>query len=136
MQANAAVLVLRVCTGRCSERGRRRRCAIVAAATGGALEGELDVDECGKRLAGIRVLRDFEEVALAGLVFWVPAYDVELGSAGAGIAGAGAGAGGAGGAGAGGGRLCVLGEEGRGRAGVVVHGRSPGRERGGGRMWG
>lgn len=98
------------------------------------LEWKLDVDECGKCLAGVRVLRDFKEVPLTRLVLWVPDKNVKLRGAGAGFADADARAG-AGGGGAGGG-LSVRAEEGRGCAGVVIHGRSPGwpreRERGGG----
>lgn len=94
------------------------------------LEWKLDVDECGKRLTRVRVLRDFKEVPLARLVLWVPDKNVKLRGAGAGFADADARAS-AGGGGAGG--LSLRAEEGRGCAGVVIHGRSPGwpRERGG-----
>lgn len=94
------------------------------------LEWEFNVDEGGKSLAGVRVLRNFEEVPLARLIFWVPVENVELWGAGVGVAGADAGAKArfdAGGTcGAGGGGLGVRSKEGRGCAGIVIHGRSPG----------
>ena len=49
-----------------------------------ALEGEVDVEECGDGLDGRRVLGVVQEVALAGLVLGVPVEDVELGVVGPG----------------------------------------------------
>ena len=50
----------------------------VAYGVGGALEGEVDVEEGGDGLHGAGVLGVVEEVALAGLVFGIPVEDVEL----------------------------------------------------------
>ena len=62
---------------RAAGRGRvRARCG--GEDGGGALEGEVDVEEGGHGLDGTRVLGVVEEVALAGLVFGVPFEDVEL----------------------------------------------------------